>query len=106
MFLHLLNKDEQSLFLRLAVLMAAADNNIAEEEKQLIKHYVRECGQQEYDYESDSRNLATVLETLGNATIQVKKAILLEAIGIAFSDSILANEENALLSQNLPEFST
>ena len=104
MFLNLLNDEEKSIFLKLAISVIQADGKLEESEKQYIDEYSREIGISEYNLNAKI-DPVPLAEKIGDcSTDAVKRVFLLELTACAKADGDFAETEKALISSFLNAF--
>ena len=87
MFLQMLSKDQQELFLELAIKAAEADGNIALEEDNLLKLYAMEMNiTPKYSTDRTIEEITNQISTCSNK--KIKKIMIFEILGIIISDSV------------------
>jgi len=109
MFLKDLNQEEKKRFMELAVRIANADNDFAEEEKTMIQEYNDEMGL-DYDIESvdlDS-DITEIISQFTGSTSQSINKIFIELIALVMADSKFDETEKTVLegfmnNYNIPE---
>ncbi|QOW60718.1 TerB family tellurite resistance protein [Treponema pedis] len=97
MFLNLLNDEEKSIFLKLAISIIQADGKLEDSEKSFIAEYSREMGIECYtlDEKVDPMPLA---EKIGkNSNDSVKRIFLVELLACANADGDFAEYEKSLI---------
>ncbi len=85
MFLNQLSQKEKEAFLSLSVHAANANGIFAAEEKILIQDYCKEMDIPSFD-ESSAMNMDQALEVFEESSIHIKRIVLLELLGLIFSD--------------------
>lgn len=97
MFLQLLKDDEKEAFIDLARLAAGCNGSVEEEEEIMIEQYCAEMG---IDMPmSHAKTLDSVLNVFTNADSQSRKTVVLEIIGLLFSDGDFDENEMAFISK-------
>ena len=104
MFLNILNSVEKDCFMRLAVAMIKADGCVEEMEEQIISAYAEEIQRPLFDFDEEYDVNVSIEELAANSTLQTKRIIFLELLGLAFADGNYAVEEKALLQQLIDAF--
>ena len=96
MYLALLKQNEKENFLKLAVTLSASDGNFSEEEHFMISQYCDEMG--------IDNNIPTNIEKdlifdeiANNSSLQNKKIIIFELLGLAMSDKKYDKTEEELI---------
>ena len=83
----MLSKDQQELFLELAIKAAEADGNIALEEDNLLKLYAMEMSiTPKYSTDRTIEEITNQISTCSNK--KIKKIMIFEILGIIISDSV------------------
>ena len=96
MYLNRLNEDEKKAFMAFARLVQAADGNISEDEEIMIKGYYHEMnlfGEREEKY-----SVEELINVFNNSSIENKKIVIFEAIGLAYADGEYDSSEKELIS--------
>lgn len=97
MFLNRLNDEEKLAFISLARNVQLADNDVSEEEKLLIQGYYHEMnlfGVKEIEYSDDE-----LINVFKYSTIENKKIVIFEAIGLAYADGDYSINEKNLINK-------
>lgn len=98
MFLFKLNKKEKDVFCKLANYVACVDG-IAKEELELLDQYNLEMGTH-YKFEANCKySIEELTQQLGNSTLETRKIIAFELIGLANSDSDYSSNEIQAVTQ-------
>ena len=104
MFLNLLNDEEKSCFLKLAISIIQEDGKIEESEKSYISEYSREMGISEYDL-SEQIDVTAVAQVIGTKSSEsVKRIFLLELVACANTDGDFAETEKELIHSLVNNF--
>lgn len=104
MFLNLLNDEEKSIFLKLAIAVIQADGKLEESEKLFINEYSREMGIQNYNLD-EKINLSDLMEKISKkSTDSVKRIFLIELTACATADGEFADSEKSLIQACIKEF--
>lgn len=90
MFLSELNENERKDFLDLAIIAMSIAGKTSRE-LEIFKSYSYECKMP--DYVSSQRAFDDILDSLSLSTPQVKKAVLIEILGIFAADNKWSEEE-------------
>lgn len=97
MYLATLNSEEKKLFLSLAYHLASSDGNYSFEEEVMILGYCNEMGIS-FGKELISKDLDYIFkEFMEKSSLQTKKIIVFEAIGLAISDKKYDAEEREMI---------
>lgn len=96
MYLALLKQNEKENFLKLAVALSSADGNFGEEEHFMISQYCDEMGIDNHIPNDIEKELA-VNEIANDSSLQNKKIIIFELLGLAMSDKNFAEAEETLI---------
>ena len=97
MYLNRLNEDEKKAFMAFARLVQAVDGNVSEDEEIMIKGYYHEMnlfGEREEKYSIDE-----LISVFNGSTIENKKIVIFEAIGLAYADGEYDESEKNLISK-------
>ena len=98
MFLFKLNKKEKEVFCKLANYVACVDG-IAKEEIELLDQYNLEMGTQ-YKFETNCKySIEELTQQLSSSTLEARKIIAFELIGLANSDSDYSSNEIQAVTQ-------
>lgn len=98
MYLALLTQHEKENFLKLAVSLSCADGNFGEEEYFMISQYCDEMGIDD-TIPTDIEKDLVVNELANDSSVQNKKIIIFELLGLSMSDKNFAkSEENLILA--------
>lgn len=103
MYLSFLNRKEKIVFLSLAYHVAQLDQVVTEEEIKLIESYKKELGELITEEELIS-NMNQLLELLSEVTLQNKKIIVFELIGLSLSDNNFDESERNFISKLCKDF--
>ena len=104
MFLNLLNDEEKSIFLKLAIAVIKADGRLEESEKQYIADYSREMGITEYSLDEKIKVTALAEKIGKDSTDTVKRIFLLELTACANADGDFADTEKSLINSLVKTF--
>lgn len=103
MYLSFLNRKEKIVFLSLAYHVAQLDQVVTDEEIKLIESYKKELGELITEEELIS-NMNHLLELLSEVTLQNKKIIVFELIGLSLSDNNFDESERNFISKLCKDF--
>ena len=96
MFLNKLDENEKKAFLALALKIQNIDGKITSGEIRVIKEF---C--QEMNIPSDLKekySLEDISNVFSKSSVYVKKAVIFEALGLAYADGKLDDKENEIIS--------
>ena len=96
MFLNKLDENEKKAFLALALKIQNIDGQITSGEIRVIKEF---C--QEMNISSDLKekySLEDIVNVFSKSSVYVKKAVIFEALGLAYADGKLDDKENEIIS--------
>lgn len=96
MFLNKLDENEKKAFLALALKIQNIDGKITSGEIRVIKEF---C--QEMNISSDLKekySLEDIVNVFSKSSVYVKKAVIFEALGLAYADGKLDDKENEIIS--------
>lgn len=95
MYLKDLTTDEKKAYIKLALLIISADNEISQKELDILEHQKREMGDLEIPKFDDLEhlNVSELLKSTSNSTF---RKIYFELLLIAFSDDFDSNEVEIL----------
>lgn len=96
MFLNQLSNEEKNAFISLSVKISEANGVFDELEKEMIQEYCKEMDIPLFNIEK-TESADALVEIFKNATDHVKRIVILEALGLAYSDGKLDSEEDALM---------
>jgi len=96
MYLALLKQNEKENFLKLAVALSSADGNFGEEEHFMISQYCDEMGLDNH-IPNDVDKDFIVNEIANDSSIQNKKIMIFELLGLAMSDKKFNKSEETLI---------
>lgn len=99
MYLAILTKEEQKLFLELAHHMANVDDDFSSEEAQLTELFRKESNLSEIEYPLQHTPLETIFEKLKRSVKINQRMIFIEILGLVFADNTLHEKENELLGK-------
>ena len=85
MFLGQLSEKEKNAFISLSVYASKVNGVFAEDEKEMIQEYCREMGIPFFDAENVIA-MDEVVDVFKNAELSIKKIVLLETLGLVYSD--------------------
>lgn len=94
MFLDRLNEKEKEMFLDLTVYTAQANGVVEDTEKNMILQYCKEMGVAFYDI-SKLHSLEEVIEVFSKSSKEKKRIVVLEILGLCFSDGDFDTVEQA-----------
>ena len=96
MYLSILSNEEKKLFLDLAYDLASADGDVGAEEKTMVQHYCEEMDIEWIPIFPIDR--AEIIEKIkNNSTIESKKIIIFELIGLAMADNKYEEAEKNII---------
>lgn len=96
MYLALLKQNEKENFLKLAVALSSADGNFGKEEHFMISQYCDEMGLDNH-IPNDVDKDFIVNEIANDSSIQNKKIMIFELLGLAMSDKNFNKSEETLI---------
>lgn len=94
MYLNLLSDKEKRDFLELAIYAAKANGIMEEAEKITIEAYCKEMELDQYSLDG-LNSLDNVLDSLSKSSLENKKIVLMEIIGMCFCDGTIDLSEEA-----------
>lgn len=98
MFLNQLSEKEKDAFISLSVHAANSDGVFADEEKVMIQEYCREMGLANFDIEN-VKSMGDVVDVFKESDLHIKKIVLLETLGLVYSDGIYDEEEKGFIKE-------
>lgn len=97
MYLGLLNNEQKSLFLSIAIYLARSDNDFSKEEKEIIQSYCDEMNISDKSY-VPYENITEIIAKIDEiSTLKEKKIIVFEAIGLAMVDQEYSDDEKNII---------
>ena len=84
MYLNKLNDNEKKAFMAFARLVQGADGNFSEDEEIMIKGYYHEMNL--FGEREEKFSIEELIDIFNGSTIENKKIIIFEAIGLAYAD--------------------
>lgn len=96
MFLNQLLEVEKEAFISLSVQAAKANGILATEEYTMIEEYCREMGISSFDTEN-SKSMEEIVGIFQQSSERNKKIVLLEILGLVFSDGEYDTQEKAFI---------
>ena len=97
MFLNQLSNEEKNAFISLSVKISEANGVFDEVERAMIQEYCKEMEIPFFNTEK-ADSIDAIVEVFKNATDHVKRIVILEALGLAYSDGEVDYEEANLMS--------
>lgn len=97
MFLGQLSEKEKNAFISLSVYASKVNGVFAEDEKEMIQEYCREMGIPFFDAENVIA-MDEVVDVFKNAELSIKKIVLLETLGLVYSDGNYDDSEKEFVS--------
>lgn len=98
MYLTILNKKEQDLFLDLAFELVFSDGKYTEEEKKMVSDYCDEMKIPLREMKEDDKTIEDILSIMKqNSDKRVQKIIIFELIGLAVSDGNYDDKERGMI---------
>ena len=98
MFLGRLSEKEKNAFLSLSVHASNSNDVFAEEEKMMIREYCKEMEIPFFDIEK-TIPLDKVVELFKESELSVKKIVLLEILGLLYSDGVVDDSEKKFVNE-------
>lgn len=97
MYLSLLNDNQKSLFLSIALYLAKVDNDYSEEERRIIQSYCVEMNITEENF-VHSNNIMEIISSIDECSDnRAKRIIVLEAVGLAIIDGDYSENEKKVI---------
>ena len=96
MFLNQLSNKEKNAFISLCVRISEANGVFDELEKEMIQAYCKEMEIPFFDAEK-AENIDAIVEIFKTSTDHIKRIVILESLGLAYSDGKLDSEEDVLM---------
>lgn len=104
MFLNLLNDEEKSIFLKLAISVIQADGKLEESEKAIVAEYAREMGMETYTLNETIEPLLLAEKIGKSSSDSVKRIFLLELLACAQADGDFTADEQCLIKSFVKAF--
>ena len=98
MFLGRLSEKEKNAFLSLSVNASNSNGVFAEEEKMMIREYCKEMEIPFFDVEK-TIPLDKVVELFKESELSIKKIVLLEILGLLYSDGVVDDSEKKFVNE-------
>ena len=98
MFLGRLSEKEKNAFLSLSVHASNSNGVFAEEEKMMIRGYCKEMEIPFFDVEK-TIPLDKVVELFKESELSIKKIVLLEILGLLYSDGVVDDSEKKFVNE-------
>lgn len=96
MFLNQLSNEEKNAFISLSIKISEANGVFDEVERVMIQEYCKEMEIPFFNTEK-ADSIDAIVEVFKNATDHVKRIVILEVLGLAYSDGQLDYEEDNLM---------
>lgn len=97
MFLNQLSNKEKKAFIELSIIIAKSNGILEEAEKEMLYAYCKEMDIPPADIDKEN-NIESVIEVFKKSTDHVKRIVILESLGLAYSDGKLDPEEDNLMN--------
>lgn len=98
MFLKQLSEKEKEAFISLSVHASNANGVFADEEKVMIQEYCREMNVSFFDAKN-VKSMDEVVTVFKESDLHIKKIVLLEALGLVYTDGIYDDEEKGFIKE-------
>ena len=98
MFLGQLSEKEKNAFISMSVHVSSSDGVFADEEKAMIQDYCKEMGIPFFDADN-AISMDEVVAVFRESEIQIKKIVLLETLGLVYSDGEYDNVEKGFVDE-------
>lgn len=96
MFLNQLSAEEKEAFISLSIHASNSNGIFAEEEKAMIQEYCREMGILFFDA-GKAKSMVEIVEIFKKADLHIKKVVLLEILGLIYSDGLFDDAEREFI---------
>ncbi len=96
MFLNQLSSEEKKAFISLSVKISEANGVFEESENEMIQEYCKEMGIAFFNAEK-TEEMGTIINIFKESTDHIKRIVILEALGLAYADGKLDQEEEMLM---------
>lgn len=97
MFLGKLSEKEKNAFISLSVHASNSNGDFAEEEKMMIQEYCKEMGIPFFDA-NNAISMDEIIAVFQESDLPIKKIILLETLGLVYSDGVFDESEKGFIS--------
>ena len=104
MFLNYLNEDSKQMFLKLCLCAAKANDVIEREEEDMMHAYCREMNIKEEIPKDDIEPNELIAEISGNTNKSEKKILVLELLGLMYSDGNYDKSEHSFMDNIVKGF--
>lgn len=98
MFLNQLSEKEKNAFISLSIHASNSNGVFADEEKLIIQEYCREMGIPFFDADN-AISMDDVVSVFKNSDIRIKKIVLLETLGLIYSDGEFDASEKGFIME-------
>lgn len=98
MFLNQLSSEEKNAFISLSVKISESNGSFDSEEKEMIKEYCKEMEIPVFDAEKVEK-VEDIIAVFKESTDHIKRVVILESLGLAYSDGKIDPEEDALMRE-------
>lgn len=102
MYLNYLEKDEQNAFLKLAHIIANADERICENEKAIIGSYCNEMNINDISFATDSETIEEISKVFKST--HSKKIVMLELMSIVNANGEFKDSEKEIINRLMESF--
>ena len=99
MFLNQLSTIEKEKFLELAYLLASSDGDFSSEEQEIMKVFRKEMDLPEANYKISNDAFEEIIVIFSKSSEQIKKIVLLEALGIVLCDKVYSGQEKKMMNK-------
>ena len=97
MILGKLSEKEKNAFISLSVHASNSNGDFAEEEKMMIQEYCKEMGIPFFDA-NNAISMDEIIAVFQESDLPIKKIILLETLGLVYSDGVFDESEKGFIS--------
>ena len=97
MFLHRLNSSEKEAFLSLSIHVSAANGKIDASEYEMLEAYCKEMEIRFFD-PRNAMEMERIISVFKDSDPGIKKAVLIEIMGLAYADSSYDVAEQAMIT--------
>ena len=97
MFLGKLSEKEKNAFISLSVHASNSNGDFAEKEKMMIQEYCKEMGIPFFDA-NNAISMDEIIAVFQESDLPIKKIILLETLGLVYSDGVFDESEKGFIS--------
>lgn len=98
MFLNQLSEKEKEIFISLSIHVSNSNGVFADEERDMIQEYCKEMEMPVFD-ENNVKSMNDVVAVLAESDLHIKKVVLLEIMGLVYSDGTYDQAEKGFIKE-------